>query len=259
MWQCSFCSLECAERVTPGVCPRCFKVDCYIRPRTYKPARQVSLIPDVDLPRIKTGETDVDMILHGGFVEASRVLLWGRGGTGKSRLAMRWSTGHTNALYISLEMYEPIAAHAARSAGADANRLFLTESYDGFARKAKENSCRIVVLDSISVVPRHEQKELLEDLTKWVERLNTLVIVICHQTKRGQHAGSHAIQHWGDTELFLKHSKTGAVIVEVLKSRGSPNGKCKTTLGNETKEPSGDDAEQENEQNKFPRRRLQAL
>jgi len=255
MWQCSFCGLESLDKVPPGVCPRCFKVEAYNRPKKYKPAKQVAQIPDIDLPRIKTGETDVDIMLHGGFVEGTRLMLWGRGGTGKSRLAMRWSTGQCNALYISLEMFEPIAAHAARSAGANPHRLFITESYDGFARLAKENGCRIVVLDSISVVPRHEQKELLEDLTKWAEKNSALVIVICHQTKRGQHAGSHAIQHWGDTELFLKHSKTGAVIVEVLKSRGSPNGKCKTHLG----DTSEDSAEHEPESQPLPRRRLTAL
>jgi len=215
----------------------------------------VAQIPDINLPRIETGEADVDEMLFGGLVEGSRTLLWGRGGTGKSRLAMRWSTGTCNALYISLEMYEPIAAQSARSVGADVNRLFVTESYERFGRKARECGARIVVLDSISVVPRIEQKELLEDLTRWAERNRGVVIVICHQNKHGQHAGSHAIQHWGDCEIFLKHSKSGAVIVQVLKSRGCPVGQCKTVLGENT----SDEAKQEDDDEQKPRRGLRAI
>ncbi len=230
MWSCFRCGLG-AEGIPPGICPRCGSVESFDRPRQRVPAKSVALIPGGDLPRIPTGDPRFDDLLCGGFAEGTRLLLWGRGGTGKSRLAMRWATGASNALYISLEMHEMIAAHAARTCGANERRLFVTPTADGFARNARESGARIVVLDSISVVPRREQVELLDALKNWCERRAGLVIVICHENKRGQFKGGSAVQHWCDSEIYLRAAKTGGTIVEVLKSRFCPAGKMRAELG----------------------------
>lgn len=240
MWQCMTCGLEWTEVIAPGICPRCLAIDSYDRPTSFAAAKRAADIPSSNIPRIATGEPDVDEMLEGGFAEKSRVMLWGRGGTGKSRLAMRWASGTCNALYLSLEMLEPIAASSARSAGASLERLYFAEQYNGFSRNARQCEARIIVLDSISVVPRDEQKLLLSNLTAWAERRSGVVIVICHQNKRGQHAGSHAIQHWGDYEIFLEQRKTGGTSVKVQKSRASALAKCVTQLGSDE---SDDDAE----------------
>ncbi len=234
MWTCFRCGLEWHDAIVPGVCPKCGGVESYDQAgEGYASPRQAFGIADVDLPRISTGEECVDEILDGGFVEGTRVMMWGRGGSGKSRLAMRWGTGGANCLYISLEMFEPIAKHTAKSVGADLRRLFITESYSRFRKKAQECRARIIVLDSISVVPREEQRELLTNLKNWAEKTAGVAIVLCHQNKRGLHAGSHVIQHWGDCEIFLKAGKTRSTLVEILKSRGCPLGVTRTTLGSD--------------------------
>lgn len=220
-------------------------VESYDQQDAFSPARQVAQIPQIDLPKIATGEEEVDDLLEGGFVRGTRVLIWGRGGSGKSRLAMRWASATVNAVYISLEMFEPIAAHAARSAGANPKRLFITESFSRFRKNAREMGAEIVVLDSISVVPREQQKSLLSDLKRWAEQTGGVAIVICHQNKRGLYAGSHVIQHWGDLEIFLKAGKTRSTLVEVLKSRSCPLGVVRTTLGVHADAASDESAEHE--------------
>jgi predicted ATP-dependent serine protease len=231
-WRCFRCGLEWNERIAPGVCPRCGAVESYDRPLPYESPKRVAELQAYALPMIPTGEPLLDDALGGGFVFESRVMLWGKGGTGKSRLAMRWASGSEPALYVSLEMLQPIAVSTARSCGANLQRLFITESPDDIARSARECGARIAVLDSISVVPRHEQAELLAEIKDWVRKVRGVAIVLCHQNKRGLHAGSHAIQHWGDYELFTRHAKgKNGTLVDILKSRACPLSTVRTTLG----------------------------
>jgi predicted ATP-dependent serine protease len=261
MWHCVQCSLECSDSIPPAVCPRCFKVETYTRPVTYQVPKSAMQIPNIEIPRIRTGEPDIDALLFGGFAEGARYMLWGRGGTGKSRLAMRWGTGTCNALYISLEMDEIIAANTARTCGANMNRLFFTESHDNIGRKARECGARIVILDSLSEIEsKQERLDLQDRLTSWVRKTSGVVVTIVHENKHGQHAGSHKIQHWGDAEIKLKHGTGGAVIVEVKKSRFSPVGRAKTTLGEtSTDSESQSDSQNEDNQEQPKLRRLRPL
>lgn len=188
-------------------------------------------------------------MLWGGFPHNGRVIMWGRGGSGKSRLAMRWFTQNTNCIYVSLEMAESIALQAARSCGANMKRLFIAERHAFFERAAREERAQIVVIDSISMVEdRRERTELLYDLKRWAERGPRVAVIICHQNKKGQHAGAHSLQHWPDFELQLKAGKTGIITVTVLKSRTCPSGYCRTKLG---KDYSDNDTDSENPESVF--------
>ncbi len=250
MWSCNRCGVETADAICPGVCPACGATESYERLESFNSAKHAAVIPDTTIPRIPSGEAAVDRMLWGGFPEGARAMFWGKGGSGKSRLALRWFTQNTNCYYVSLDMAEPILLMSARSCGANLNRLFITETHDFFERGARERKCSVVVIDAISDVENKREKTLLlHDLKRWVNNRARLAVLICHQNKKGQHAGSASLQHWPDFELQLKPSKTpGVVVATVLKSRTCPGGYCRTHLGNDD---SQDNAETEDADSVF--------
>ena len=235
------CAVESDERIPPGLCPKCGNVETYERLEVFEPARLADTIPSVMIPRIPTNEKRVDDLLWGGFPVGGRVIIWGKGGTGKSRVSLRWFTQLSNCLYVSLDMAEPILLMSAKSCGANLKQLFIVEKHAFFERAAREDSCRIVIIDAISdIEDRKERRLLLADLKAWVSRGPRIAVLICHENKKGQHAGSYSLQHWPDFELKLTAAKK-FVTVSVLKSRTCPTGYCRTQLTDNRSENESDD------------------
>ncbi len=232
MWSCSQCGLETEDGIPPAVCRRCWALESYERLEQFTPPQLAIDIPDTTIPLIPTGEKAVDAMLWGGFPEGGRVIFWGKGGSGKSRLALRWFTQHVNCYYVSLDMAQPILLMSARSCGANLRRLYVTETHNFFQRGARSEDCSVVVIDAISDIDdRKEKWRLLYDLKRWVNGKSRIAVLICHQNKKGQHAGAAALQHWPDFEIQMKAVKSGSITATVLKSRTCPSGYCRTNLG----------------------------
>lgn len=241
MWSCTQCGFESDETIAPGFCRRCWAIEPFERLESYIPAKHAVDIPDTTISRIPTGEAAVDRMLWGGFPEGARVMFWGKGGSGKSRLALRWLTQYVNCYYVSLDMAEPILLQSARSCGANLERLYISETQSFFQRGAREHDCSVVVIDAISDIEnKREKSDLLYDLKKWVDGRDRLAVLICHQNKKGQHAGASSLQHWPDFELQFKAGKAGIVTATVLKSRTCPGGYCRTKLGQNHSEDDSD-------------------
>jgi len=226
-WQCALC--DATERGTkPSLCSQCGAVDSFL-PLALAPSAFVraSDVRPSNVKPLPTGDKELDAILAGGFPPKTRVLLWGKGGSGKSRCALRWATRLGKALAVSLEMDEELCARTAREAGARIGNLLITRDEQA---QIPTRGVAAVVLDSISECSN--QEEVCERLSAWAQQTGGVVFMVCHATKSGQYRGPSTLQHWGDVEMQVSASRRqpGSARVRVNKSRICPLGSAVVPL-----------------------------
>ena len=223
-WYCVLCRYRELSRVEPTLCERCGGTNCFGLEETVD-FRSQSKSADEWLKhaafnRVPTGDSILDKLLMGGIVEGATVLLWGKGGSGKSRLALRWSSHIGTSQIWSLEMAGALTAFSAQSAGADMSKLIIEEQITPMSELYK-----VIVLDSLSELPPETGQRLCAELKTWAKRTKTIVFVIVHITKGGEYAGRGWIRHWPDYEFRVSQArKVAGTRVSVLKSRFSPLG-----------------------------------
>jgi DNA repair protein RadA/Sms len=132
------------------------------------------------LNRQATGVPWLDVMLGGGFVGGSVVLLHGEPGAGKSTALAQAAAGVPGSLYVCLE--EDVSAVADRVI-----RLGLRDDMDLLA----EADIEAEALDAVKVAVAHAR------------RWGTTVVLVCHETKGGIHAGARAIEHLVDVTVKI--------------------------------------------------------
>jgi len=173
------------------------------------------------LARAATGTSELDALLGGGVVEGSSVLVYGRRGSGKSRLAFRWAA-QRRCLVAHAEMSREVTRAIVESTGADLRRVYLLRTLDGWQAEAERVGARSVVLDSLAAsVDAVAEMRAARD---WAERRRAVVWCIAHETKSGDHRGSSELAHWADYEWRLSPVEAGSARVEVVKARLDPGG-----------------------------------
>lgn len=219
-WSCILCRYREHSSHQPTLCDRCGALDSYaadIEEPVILPTA-TELLQRGKFHRLETGDVNLDNLLLGGIVAGSTVMLWGRGGSGKSRVALRWASFMGQSLVLSLEMADSLCAHSANSAGAIIENLDISELVI-----APSVQHRTIILDSLSELPENEGKALAVRLKQWAKDTKGIVFLIVHMTKSGEYAGRNWIRHWPDYELRVSQAKkVQGARVSVLKSRYSP-------------------------------------
>lgn len=232
LWACVLCDYRESSRVEPKLCGRCGATDTYssLEIEVKKPRRARELLNSTHYERVSTGDENLDILLQGGFVRGHTVLVWGKGGSGKSRITLRWASKMPGlAGVVSLEMADSLTAFAADSAGADIDNLDISETVVDF------DPYRTIVFDSISVIPDKQAAEVCASLTTWAKKTGGLAFVICHITKAGDLAGRGWLEHWPDYVLRVSQArKVRGARIRVMKSRFSPCESCVVPLVRET-------------------------
>lgn len=229
MWTCTNCDETTTGAIAPALCEVCGALDSFeatIENSLSRAVPATSLLNHT-FKRIPSGDKDLDELLAGGFAQGTRVLAWGRGGCGKSRATLRWSSKLGKTLALSLEMHPALTAQSALGAGAELDALHIIDTYEHFEAEARAHRARVTLLDSISDgVPRDQQLSVLQRLKVWAESTGGIAIVICHANKRGSYAGRTWLEHW--PEYLLKFAAEdqapGFARVSVKKSRFCPKG-----------------------------------
>lgn len=205
-WICLNCQAEDESRVPPGLCPECGAVESYTEPEGSLPKRKARVthatsIVNLETCRRPTGDLELDQLLGGGFAVGSWAGMWGRAGSGKSRLALRWLTHMGRTLWCSNEMPEDLVWQTAQSCGAVLENLYIGTDVDSseVGQLCREHRCNLMGFDSISELPEPEGLQLMKDVKYWAEGGPRFGIVICHETKTGDFLGPTAFGHTPDT------------------------------------------------------------
>jgi DNA repair protein RadA/Sms len=216
-----------------GKCPDCGAWNSFVeeivqeepkgaRRKTQTTAAQVHRLAEVESPkakRISTGIRELDLVLGGGIVPGSVILIGGEPGIGKSTLLLQVA-GLTDSggsiLYVAGEESPEQTKLRAERLGVDSDSIYLLAETDveSALEAARSLPASMVVVDSIQAMT-HSQIEsgagsisqvrtCAEGLTQLAKSDRMPVFLVGHVTKEGAIAGPRVLEHMVDTVLYFE-------------------------------------------------------
>lgn len=190
--------------------------------------------------RISTKDAQLDVVLGGGLVEGSVVLLAGQPGIGKSTLLIQIAhalSKDKKVLYVSGEESVSQVASRANRLKTVGEQLSLASSTsaDNIAHTVATEDFDVVIVDSIQTVTVSSLSSAAgtvsqitnstQLLTKAAKQTDTVLILVGHVTKEGSIAGPKVLEHSVDTVLQFEGDRYGGFkIIRSVKNRyGSTN------------------------------------
>jgi DNA repair protein RadA/Sms len=174
-----------------------------------------------EIPRISSGTGELDLVLGGGFVPGSCVLLGGEPGAGKSTVLLQTLCAmaeSNSALYVTGEESPQQVAMRANRLGLPTKKLEIMAetSVETVCTIAEQKCPKIVVIDSIQVMHIAEVasapgsvsqvRESAAMLVRFAKQTGTVLIMVGHVTKDGSLAGPKVLEHMIDCSLMLEGS-----------------------------------------------------
>lgn len=170
--------------------------------------------------RVSVGLGDLDLVLGGGMVPGSLVLLGGAPGIGKStlllQLAARIQAGKGTALYVSgEESAEQVRLRAARLGGGAEGVRFLAETEVGaLLESAAAAAPALLCVDSVQTLRSpdltsapgtvNQVRECAGALQAFAKATGTTTFLVGHVTKGGGLAGPRTLEHLVDVVLHVE-------------------------------------------------------
>lgn len=190
--------------------------------------------------RLASGLHDVDIVLGGGVVAGSVILLAGEPGIGKSTLLLQLADAvakGVNVLYVSGEESVHQVGLRAKRLGAHNSKLQIASSTRVEDIEASINSAsfNMVVVDSIQTISTDrltsspgsvsQITSCTTMLMQAAKQSNTALLLVGHVTKDGTIAGPKLLEHIVDVVLQLEGDRYGGFkVLRGMKNRfGSTN------------------------------------
>ena len=191
--------------------------------------------------RIRTSMDELDLVLGGGVVQGSMVLVGGDPGIGKSTLLLQvcklLSDSCHKILYISgEESLQQIKMRAQRIGVFNENlRLLCETNLEAISTTIENEKPEAVIIDSIQTMYNEEVssapgsvsqvRESTGILMKIAKGMGISVFIVGHVTKDGSVAGPRVLEHIVDTVLYFEGDRHASYrILRSVKNRfGSTN------------------------------------
>lgn len=238
-----------------GKCPECGAWDSLVEERVEedkrgtvkdagfggeKPRRLHEITLDEE-ERMLTGIGELDLVLGGGLVKGSLVLVGGEPGIGKSTLLLqaadRVARDHRKVLYVSGE--ESLRQTKLRAArlGIVGEQLYLISEneLELIFSAIADLKPDLVIIDSIQTVFQpdissapgsvSQVREATGQLMRLAKGMGITVLIVGHVTKSGAIAGPKVLEHMVDTVLYFEGEKHNLFrVLRAVKNRfGSTN------------------------------------
>ncbi|KCV83209.1 DNA repair protein RadA [Actibacterium atlanticum] len=189
--------------------------------------------------RTKSGLSELDLVLGGGLVPASALLVGGDPGIGKSTLLLQAAASFARAglscVYVSgEEASAQVRMRAQRLGLSDAPVKLATETNlrDILTTLDKERP-ELAIIDSIQTMwadnvdsapgSVSQVRAAAHELTTFAKRTGTAVVLVGHVTKEGQIAGPRVVEHMVDTVLYFEGERGHQFrILRAVKNRFGP-------------------------------------
>jgi DNA repair protein RadA/Sms len=191
--------------------------------------------------RFTSGLPELDVVLGGGLVRGSVILLAGQPGIGKSTLLMQLGglVGKSESvLYVSGEESAHQIAMRARRLGVDDKsqiRLLSTNSANDIMTTltSAAQAPSLIIVDSIQTLSLNEVASapgsvsqitnVTHALTAVAKSRNSSLVLVGHVTKEGSIAGPKLLEHLVDVVVMIEGDRYGALkVVRAVKNRFGP-------------------------------------
>ncbi len=173
-----------------------------------------------EVSRRSTGDAELDLVLGGGLVDGSLVLIGGSPGIGKSTLLLKIASNLAKngeeVLYVSgEESASQIKIRANRLDANEPNLFLLTEiNLDLILAEIAKRDYKTIIIDSIQTLfsdriasapgSVSQVREITFELMRLAKSKNIAIFIIGHITKEGSIAGPRILEHMVDVVLYFE-------------------------------------------------------
>lgn len=248
VFECQSCGLISPKWL--GKCTECGSWDSFIelneeQQTVLKEIAHATSTPSVALPiteimeetieRFTTKDTELDLVLGGGLVPGSLVLIGGSPGVGKSTLLLKIAANiastNSHTLYVTGEESASQIKIRANRLDANEKNLFLLPEIEleKVLTEARRRSYKTIVIDSIQTLYSSkvtsapgsvsQVREITFELMRYAKENGVSIFIIGHITKEGSIAGPRVLEHMVDVVLYFE----GDSSKEVRMLRGIKN------------------------------------
>lgn len=246
-FMCSNCGFTVSR--WQGKCPECESWNTFARRTVVQSSvRDVSGAKPVRLhatgfkqvERIAAGMQELNLVLGGGIVPGSLILLGGDPGIGKSTLALQtalyMSNAGTSVLYVSgEESAEQIKLRADRIDRAIDLEVLPETNLETIIATIAEQAPDLAIIDSIQTIVSSEASGVIggvsqvsfttNALMRLAKQTKTALLIIGHVTKEGMLAGPKTLEHMVDTVLYLEGERFATLrLLRCVKNRFGSTG-----------------------------------
>ena len=235
VFECESCGYQCGKWL--GKCPNCGAFESIVElsaaqiksleeiakfNKSASPSAKATPITEVEiteLARTSTGDSELDLVLGGGLVEGSLVLIGGSPGIGKSTLLLKVASNlakNAPTLYVSGEESASQIKLRADRLGANERELFLLTEINlgAILTSLGEREYKFLVIDSIQTLYSDkitaapgsisQVREITFELMRLAKEKNISIFIIGHITKEGSIAGPRILEHMVDVVLYFE-------------------------------------------------------
>ncbi|TGN07049.1 DNA repair protein RadA [Leptospira ilyithenensis] len=214
-----------------------FEAPVAVRPhdRRYAVPVPITQVEESKWDRISTGISEIDLVLGGGIVPGSLILIGGEPGVGKSTLVLEMAREIVRAgkvLYISgEESAAQIALRAKRMGIEDKNLLLSSEIYaENISAMLTDTNPVVLFVDSIQTILKEnlvnqagtvtQLRESTQVFLETAKRTGIPIFLTGHITKEGLIAGPKVLEHLVDTVLYFEGDRVNYYrILRAVKNR----------------------------------------
>ncbi|WP_456471228.1 DNA repair protein RadA [Caminibacter sp.] len=224
VFECCECGYKSAKWM--GKCPACGSWESFIEIKEEKTSTKTSSTPSKvlkfdeiekeEIERFSSNDSELDLVLGGGIVPGSLVLIGGSPGVGKSTLMLKLA-GNINkkVLYVAGEESPGQIKLRAQRLGIKNKNLFLMPEIvvENIIEEIKKGY-DLVIIDSIQTIYSQEiqsapgsvsqVREATFELMRIAKENKIPIFIIGHITKEGSIAGPRVLEHMVDTVLYFE-------------------------------------------------------
>ncbi|EAK0442813.1 DNA repair protein RadA [Campylobacter lari] len=233
LFECQACGNQQSKWL--GKCPECGSWDSFVelkqeQIKVLKELNSLSNTPssavcinDViaeNFTRISTDDNELDLVLGGGLVVGSLVLIGGSPGVGKSTLLLKIASNLAKSgkkvLYVSGEESKSQIKLRADRLNANCENLFLLTELclEDILNELSKKDYEILIIDSIQTIYSNkiasaagsitQVREITFELMRFSKAKNISTFIIGHITKDGAIAGPRILEHMVDVVLYFE-------------------------------------------------------